>query len=132
MSFLTLEIPQVQKKAHLPLHINACSTQQYIDFCDLLYRVDQNQLSYEEFRIQAVYKLLNLKKGGRKIEDGKVEEALGNIYALSEHIDNFFTQNAQEKKVLNQDYTQNHIKELRPKWRKYHAPSHYFMDCYWG
>lgn len=132
MSHMVIEIPDVNKKVFMPLELNACDRQQYIDFCSLLYNFEKDATVYEDFRVDAVYKLLNLKRGKRKIDKGEVQEALGNIYAISESIDCFFEQNAEGQRILKHPYTHNHLKYLRPRFIKYVGPSDYFLDCYWN
>jgi hypothetical protein len=95
---ITLEIPETGRYLKLPEELAECDSRQYAEACLLIYRYQQDEISYEDFRVEMVYKLLDLKKGTRKeVGDSDELEMLSNIYGLSKFIDSFFEKDEEEE-----------------------------------
>lgn len=95
---ITLEIPETGRYLKLPEELAECDPRQYAEACFLIYRYQQDEISYEDFRVEMVYKLLDLEKGKRKeLGDSEKDEMYSNIYGLSKYIDSFFEKDENEE-----------------------------------
>jgi len=129
---LTIEIPELTKTMYMPLQLHYCNEQQYIAVCELLFRLDTGELNLEEFKILAVYALLNLKKGERKLEVDQTEEALDNIRIISEYIMDYFEETEEQKFTLKLSYQKNHITKIKPLIKTYWGPKDHFTSTTFG
>lgn len=88
---ITLEIPETNRYLKLPEELAECNSRQYAEACLLIYRHQQQEISYEDFRVQMIYKLLDLKKtSSKRLSEAERQEKYSNIYGLSRYIDSFF------------------------------------------
>lgn len=129
---LPLEIPELNKKLYLPLCLEKLDQRQYIAFFELLYRLENKEIDYHDFSVLAIYALLNIKKGNRKLPEDEIEEALSNISMLAEYISEYFHKK-DNMLSLKLEYTRNHIDMVElPFFKKYYGPSQYFRDVDFG
>lgn len=127
----SIEIPEYNKTFYMPSDLSECDSRQYIEMCHLILNYQLDKLSYEELRLTAVYKLLNLKLSSspdRVTEENK----LTNIYLISELLDSFFEVNEAGQKVIKQYYVHNPIPKIAPLWATYYGPSDSFMNLTFG
>ena len=129
---ITLEIPETGRRIYLPEDLSECDSQQYSEACLLIYKFQNQQLSYQDFRVEMVYKMLNLKKGGGKLVKSAVEDMHSNIYRISQMIDSFFEKNADDKLVIKQYYINNHSQVITDSFRVWHGPSDAFENVSFG
>ena len=129
---LTIEIPELTKTMYLPLQLHYCNEQQYIAICELLFRLDTGDLNLSEFKVLAVYALLNLKKGDRKIESQETEEALDNIRIISDYILEYFEETEEGKFTLKLIYRKNHIPKIKPLVKTFYGPKDFFTTTTFG
>ena len=128
----TLEIPQTGRRIDLPEDLSECDPQQYAEACVLIYKFQQKELSYEDFRVEMVYKLLNLKKGGGKLVQSAVEDMHSNIYQVSKLIDSFFEKNEDGHLVIKQYYINNHSQKISDAFRVWYGPTDGFDNVTFG
>lgn len=130
----TLEIPETSTTLYLPEDLSECDTQQYIDMCELIYKFNAGEIVYKTFKIQAIYKLLNLIPGESKLTEKEDLDKHANIYQLSSLIDSFFETNPEDKTkpIIKQNYTQNHIPVVKPLLKNYYGPSDLFRNVAFG
>lgn len=129
---ILLEIPETNRKIYLPEDLAECDGQQYADACLLIFQFQQGKLTYEDFRIEMLYRLLNLKKGRTKLAADQKEEMTSTIYLLSQRIDSFFEQDENDKMVIKQYYIKNHTPTIRDAFQKWYGPADEFNDITFG
>ena len=127
----TIEIPEEGAFLYMPSTLAECTHVEYIEMCGLLYRYLAGELSYMDVRVQAVYKLLNLKQSKRTLMVVDEEAKWGNIYILSQLIDTFF-EDANGQKVMKLDYVHNPVPKFKPLWRTYHGTTPGFLNVTFG
>ncbi len=129
----TIEIPEAGIKKYIPSDLSECNSEEYIDMCELIFRMICGQIEYEDLRYHAVYKLLNMKPVEEILPDDQEILKNSNLYRLSELIDSFFEINpGDDQKVIKQNYIHNPIPLFQPLWKKYYGPSDQFMNIGFG
>lgn len=129
---ITLEIPQSGHTLYLPEDLGECDSRQYTEACFLIYKFQSGKLSLDDFRIEMLYKLLNLKKGKRRISDLEQEDMESNLYQLSISINSFFEKDENEDLVIKQYYIHNHNKIIHDGFKKWYGPDDEFNDITFG
>ncbi|WZL88321.1 hypothetical protein VS868_12010 [Salinimicrobium sp. 3283s] len=133
---ITLEIQETNRFFKLPEELGECDSRQYREACLLIYRYQQNEMSYEDFRVEMLYKLLDLEKGSKKgLFDSEKLELHSNIFSLSCFVDSFFEKDEHEevdKLNLKLYYIDNKIRETRVGDYDFIGPADEFEDISWG
>lgn len=131
---ITLEIPQTKSTLYLPEDLSECDSQQYEDLCELIFRFNSHKILFDTFKIQAIYKLLNLTPSKNKLSEEEDLNKNANIYQLSNLIDSFFEVNEKGEltNVIKQNYINNHIPKIKPLWRTYYGPTDGFRNVSFG
>ncbi|MGI0106747.1 hypothetical protein [Salinimicrobium sp. WS361] len=133
---ITLEIQETNRFLKLPEELGECDPRQYREACNLIYRYQQNELSYEDFRIEMLYKLLDLEKGSAKdLLDAERMEMYSNLFSLSCYVDAFFEKDEHEevdKLNLKLYYIDNKIKKVRSGDYDLVGPADEFENITWG
>lgn len=129
---ITIELPHTKRKLYLPEELGECTDQQYVEACNLIYKHQYGKLEYPDFRVEMIYKLLNLKKGKGKLVKSEVEDMDSNIYMLSRYIDSFFNQDKEGRRIIKMNYLHNHSKTIRDAFRKWYGPADGFDDVTFG
>ncbi len=129
---ILLEIPETKRKIYLPENLAECDSNQYADASLLMFQFQQGKMSYEDFRIEMLYRLLNLKKGKSKLGVDQKEEMNSTIYMLSQRIDSFFEKDADDKMIIKQYYIKNHTPTIRDAFKKWYGPADEFNDITFG
>jgi hypothetical protein len=124
----TIEIPEIKKTLYLPENLAECNQQQFIDMAQLLMLNQTGELDYEAMRIQAVYKLLDIKRVKTKDED----EKLSNIFQISQLIDTFFVIDNNGQKSIKLDFFECPIQSFNPYIIPIHGPKSVFKDLSFG
>lgn len=127
---ITLEIPDRNLRMYLPEELSECDKNQYVAMSDLIYKYNKGKLDYEAFRIQAIYRLLNMKPVKSKYEQYE-EDKLSNIHELSAVIDNYF-ELIDDTPVIKQYYIDNPVPTVKPLLSKYHGPFDQFSNMSFG
>lgn len=137
-----IEIPEKKYKKYLPEHLGECDKVQYIEVSALIFNMFYRQLSYEDFRIHALYKLMDMtKKNSPKVEimpftqENSLnvdEDKFSKIYQLSEMLDTFFEFNQEGQRVLTQYYTHNPLPTIKVGLRNYRGPLDEFEKVTFG
>lgn len=126
----TIEIPEKGRVMYLPHTLADCDAGQYIEMCELLYRFQLGQITYEMLREQAVYKLLNLVPSKKQLLVMDEEAKWGNVYLISRLVDTFFD-DVEGNKSIKLDYIQP-VEKFRPLWRHYYGPAASFANVTFG
>ena len=126
----TLEFPENNSTLYIPSDLSECDSRQYIEMCALIFRMQNQEVNYEEFRVQAVYKLLNMIPTKKAIGDDL--EKFATIYQLSELVDSFFDIQSDDSKVIKQYYMHNPVPVFKPLLVEYYGPSDSFMNVTFG
>jgi len=128
--FLTLELKQLDRTIYMPLNLHSCNQREYILMCELIYRLENGAIDYDDFKRYAVYGLLNLKKGNRKISPYELDDALSTIGFIAEYVCNFFYQK-DGKNLIKVHYAKSNIAYIDPELVKMYAPGQYFVNMTW-
>lgn len=127
----TIEIPEIGKTLYMPSDLSECDARQYIAMCELILQRQSGIISHEDFRVLAVYRLLNLVP--KKSKDKILEQyKLSNIFQISELVDSFFEENELGQKVIKQFYIHNPVPVFKPLWKKYYGPLNGFSNLKFG
>lgn len=124
-----IEIPESNLKRYIPSDLSECDAQQYMDMCELIFHFQNEAISYDELRIHAAYKLMNMKPS--KATDQE-EEKFSNLYLISELIDDFFDIDEKGLKTIKQYYIHNPVPTFKPLWKTLYGPSDSFMNMTFG
>lgn len=128
---ISIEIPHTGTKLYMPEDLSECDTRQYYELSMLIYQLQTQQMSYEVFRVHAVYALLNMKP----VEDddaGAQEDKMANIYKLSELVDDFFEDGEGDIRILKQYYVHNPIAKIKLLGSNYYGPADGFENIQFG
>ena len=124
-----IQIPEKNIKIYLPRDLEECDTRQYIEMSSLIYAFQSGKIDYEHFRIDALYKLLNMKA----VQPSKYDPfKASKIYQLSELVDSFFEDTEDGQKIIKQYYINNPIPSFRVNFRRYYGPDNEFDDVTFG
>ena len=127
---IPVEIPEIGFKRYMPSDLSECNSQQYMDMCQLILLYQTNSISFEELKIQAVYKLLGLKMSKKKLSDDDDLNKWSNLYQLGTHIESFF-EDVNEQKVIKQFYIHNPVPKIGI-WQNYYGPADQFQNITFG
>ena len=127
-----IEIPGAHIKRYIPSDLSECDVKQYIDMSELIFRMMCGIIDYEELRVHAVYKLMNMKPKAANLDSEEEEKKHINLVILSELIDGFFDIDGEDKKVIKQSYIHNPIPFFKPLLKTYYGPSDLFMNIGFG
>lgn len=109
-----IEIPEIGFTKYLPKELQYCNNEEFLSVAGLLYKWQCGVITYEDFRIQATYVLLNLKKGKRKVNSLKLDEALSNVHRISVLLDSFFNATETNDKRIKLNVIDNPVTSIRP------------------
>lgn len=125
----SIEIPELKIKRYIPSNLAECTSQQYIDMCELMLQLQSNIISFDDLKIQAVYKLLNMKaKNQNKIDEDKIT----NVLLLGELVESFFETNEHDQKTIIQNYIHNPVPYYKPIYTTYYGPADQFTNITFG
>lgn len=135
-----IEIPETKKYFYFPENLGECDGTQFRRIAKLMLDLNAGAISYADFRVLAVYVLLNMK--GKKTTfktEGFIPEAdqvkWENIYRLSEFVDHFFDKNTdddgKEQISVKQTFIHNHSPKVS-FLRNYYGPETGFENVTFG
>lgn len=129
-----IEIPDIQLKVNMPGELSECNPQEYMDMCELIFKYQFLQMPFDELKVQAVYKLLNLKPVNKDALDFDPleEQKMFNVNKIAELIEGFFDTNESGQLLIKQNYTHNPISKFTPVLTSFIGPSDSFMNVNWG
>lgn len=127
----TVEIPEINKKINVPADLAECNAAQYINTCNLLYKMSSGEIDYETFKVQAIYFLMNMKLSKNQEEDN-ADVKFANLHLLSNLVDSFFEQDEEENQVIKQYYIHNPIEVVKANFTDYYGPSNEFNNVSFG
>jgi hypothetical protein len=135
----TVSIPELNIEKFIPADLSECDSQQYMDMAGLIFLHQTAQLSYEEFRIHAIYKLMNMRaaesknnlNSNKKLTEEE-ENKYANAYRLSELIDTFFDENEEHQKIIKQNFIHNPIPTFKPLLTTYYGPQDLLSNMKFG
>lgn len=126
---ILIESPDTNLKQYMPSDLSECDARQYIEMCQLIFQLQNGQISYEDLKTHAVYKLMNMIPSNKKPKS-EDEEAnkFSNVYRLAQQIESFFDTNEEGQKIIKQHYIHNPVPQFRPAWKTYYGPTDQFMN----
>lgn len=137
---IVIEIPEAKKVFYFPENLGECDGKQYLDICKLLYWLNFGEITYETFRIMAVYSLMGIKwnRETYKALGFIPEEDLPkweNVFRLSELVDTFFDHktdaDGNKTYTVNQLFVNNH-NPMYWLFKKYYGPEEGFSNVLFG
>lgn len=130
-----LDFPDIKKTLFLPENLSECDRRQYADISKLIYCLNSKEINYFEFRILALYALLNLEKPKsipKTIDENDIKWQ--QVFLLSEKIDSFFnkTETPEGVKIETKlGYFNNPLPHIK-MFNTYFGPKDGFEDVMFG
>ena len=115
----TVEFPDLKLNYNIPETLAECSTDEYLAVSYLVFMYLNGSISYEEFRVHAVTKLMNIKVSKKFKNDIDIHS---NIYLLSELMSSYFEDTEDGSKKIVLDFLQIKIPKMKIGVRTYYAP----------
>lgn len=124
-----IEIPELKRHFNMPGELGECTPAEYVAICGLLYKYQAQEITIDEFRVLAIYELLNIKKT-KKPKDKEAVDC--NIYQLSLLIESFFTRDDDNHISINQNFQHNPIPKIPVAYGHYYGPQDYLRSTTFG
>jgi hypothetical protein len=118
----SIEIPEKGIIKYVPKELAYCNPQQFKDVAQLLYNWQAGKIDYHDFRVQAVYKLLNLIPGKRKLNRIEEETMYANIASISYIMDSFFDVTDRSDKRIKLNVVENPVPYVKPVFLRIYGP----------
>jgi hypothetical protein len=128
----TIEIPEANIKRIIPSELSECNAKEYIDICDLIFKMMCGKLTMQEFKVHAIYKLFKMKAIDENLLPDDEQIKFSNIHDLSQLIDTFFEENQEHQQVIKQNYIHNPVPSFRPLLKTFHGPTDQFENITFG
>lgn len=122
-----IEIPDAKITKYVPSDLSECTSKQYIDICGLIFLYQTQQITHEDFKVQAVYKLLDIKPSDAVLTEEEDLQKWVNIVAISNLLDSFFEENQDGQKVIKQYYIHNPVPKIS-LFKTYFGPADQFKN----
>lgn len=121
-------------KAYLPDNVSECDQRQFLEVAALTLQLQAGMMSYEDFRIHALYRLLNMKRKESPFDESN---KLANVFEISRLVDTFFDDVVDEetkvsRKVLKMNFHHNPIPKIFGSFCTLLGPSDDFNNVTWG
>jgi len=126
-----VEIPKINFKRYIPQTLADCNPKQYMDMCELIYMHQTEQISFEQLKLIAVYKLLNIKQSKKKLTEDDELSKWANFNELSNLIDSFFETSPAGQKTIIQNYIHNPVPSIA-LWNRFYGPTDSFLNIKFG
>ena len=128
----TIEIPEANIKRYIPAELSECNAKEYIDICELIFQMMCGQITFEDLKVHAIYKLMKMQPVSETLLPDDDEKKFSNITFLSELIEGFFELNNENQKVIKQNYLHNPVPSFKPLLKTYYGPSDQFTNITFG
>lgn len=122
-----LEIPETQRKFYVPTELAYCNEREYVIVSRYLWLWTSGKINFEEFKVQCIYELLNLKKSKKQLNSIEEDFKNSNIYRVAQLLESFFNE-IEEKKQIKQNYTKNHVPKFRTLFSLQYGPENEFNN----
>lgn len=126
----SIDIPEAKITRYIPADLSECDAKQYMDMAELIFYFQNQQISYDEFRTHAVYKLMDMKPNKKESEHEDIK--FSNVYQISELIDSFFDIDDKGQKTIKQYYIHNPVPKMKFLWKTYYGPEDNFNNMTFG
>lgn len=127
-----IEIPEKGILKYIPKELAFCNNDEFRDVAQLLFSWQMGSISYHEFRVQAIYALLNLKPGKRKINQLELENAFSNIERISYLMDSFFIETKDQNRQIKLNLIENPVPKIKPALLNISGPKARFTNTTFG
>jgi len=124
----TIEIPEKKLKINVPEDLGECNDVQYINMCQLLFKYDNDQITWTEFKTHSIYYLMNMVPKNKSLGEDLDTLKYANISMLAELVESFFEVNDEGQKVIKQYYINNPIYKIRGAFKNYYGTSDEFNN----
>lgn len=125
----TVEIPDLKLTYNIPETLGECSKKEYLSISYLIFMYLNGSVSYEEFRIHAITKLMNIKVSEAFSEDIDIHS---NIYLLSELMSSYFEDTEDGSKKIVLDFLQIKIPSIKIGLATYYGPEESLFTLTYG
>lgn len=126
----SIDIPEAKITRYIPADLSECDAKQYMDMSELIFYFQNQQITYDEFRTHAVYRLMNMKPTKKESEEEEIK--FSNVYQISELIDSFFDFDEKGQKTIKQYYIHNPVPKMKFLWKTYYGPEDNFNNMTFG
>lgn len=124
-----VEFPEINKSFNIPENLAECTTAEYMALSYLVMQYLGGVINYEEFRIHAISKLMNIQVSKKLQTD---EDIMANIYQLSELISSYFEDTPEGSKKILLDFLQIKIPAVKTSLYKYYGPTNSLFEITYG
>lgn len=124
-----IEIPALKLSYNLPETLAECNQKEYLALSYLCLQYLSGLVTYEEFRIHTVCKLLNIKVSKRFTNDDDIN---ANIYLLSELCSSYFEDTPEGSKKIILDFLQIKIPFVKTTFKTFYGPKESLFEITYG
>lgn len=130
-----IEIPEKNIVRYIPDDLSECDERQYIEISALVFLLQTGQINYNDFLVQAFYRLMDMVAVNPDADDIDKKSA---VYIYSQMINSFFEPqtfeeiNTKAPKVIKMYYTKNPMPRILGYFRNYYGPSDDFEQVTFG
>lgn len=126
-----LRIEELDKNIFIPENMDECNREQRLDIAKLVFMYQMFEISYEQFKVLALYNLMNMEYS-ESVLPSLEEEKWQNITIISDLLDSFFELREDGKLHLVFTAIDNPVKKVSYKSAAFFGPSDWFKDMSWG
>lgn len=125
-----ITIQEINKRFWIPENLAECNRNQYLDMSKLILMYQMNELNKKQFRVLALYNLMNMEYSKADLENVE-EEKWENVYVASQIIDTFFETDEEGRESVVLDYVHNPVKSVKYKMMTFVGPKDGLKDMTW-
>lgn len=123
-----IEIPSLKRALYIPEDLSECNPKQYIDMSSLILAYHTGQRTYEDIKVQALYRLLEMKPINQKEAD---QEKDAKVTLLADLIDSF-REEVDGENLIKLYFVKNPMPKLKGFFLDYYGPEDEFNDVTFG
>lgn len=127
-----IEIPNKGIRKYIPKELAHCNNDEFKDVAKLLLDWQSGKINYDEFKSLSIYRLLNLKKGTRKLNNIDLENTFSNIAMVSNVMESFFYDNQSQNKRIKLNIVENPVPRIKPIFTSIKGPKARLVDTTFG
>lgn len=126
-----IKVMELNKRFFIPEDLSECNREQYLNMSKLICMFQTQEITFNQFRVLALYSLMGIAFEKNKLENIQ-EEKWENIYMTSQILDTFFDIDDNDQKHLKLNFTgQNPVKTVKYKMMTFIGPKDGFKDMTW-
>lgn len=128
---LEIKVMELDKRYFIPENLAECKREDFLNMAKLIVMFQQEEISFDQFKIMAFYSLLNMDYSKNEIEHVQ-DEKWQEIYLNAQYLESFFDIDKDGQKHLILQYTgENPVKTVKYKMMTFYGPKDGFKDMKW-